>query len=157
VLESNIDDSLWLDSYPGALGQILVNLINNAVLHAFDGRSQGLIALRAYHSQPGWIELSITDNGVGISEAHLPKIFDPFFTTKLGQGGSGLGLNIVHNLATVVLGGTLEVVSQINWGSRFTLSLPINAPAADLPSDHALAQSITNNSPPPPAPAAELG
>ncbi len=157
VLESNIDDSLWLDSYPGALGQILVNLINNAVLHAFDGRSQGLIALRAYHSQPGWIELSVTDNGAGISEAHLAKIFDPFFTTKLGQGGSGLGLNIVHNLATGVLGGSLEVVSQINWGSRFTLSLPINAPAADLLSDHALAHSITNNSPPPPAPAAELG
>lgn len=131
VLESNIDDSLWLDSYPGALGQILVNLINNAVLHAFDGRNQGLIVLRAFYSKPGWVELSVTDNGKGISETNLPKIFDPFFTTKLGQGGSGLGLNIVHNLATGILGGKLEVASQINWGTRFTLSLPIKAPTTN--------------------------
>ena len=131
VLESNIDDSLWLDSYPGALGQILVNLINNAVLHAFDGRNQGLIVLRAFYSKPGWVELSVTDNGKGISETNLPKIFDPFFTTKLGQGGSGLGLNIAHNLATGILGGKLEVASQINWGTRFTLSLPIKAPTTN--------------------------
>ena len=156
-LQSNIDDNLWLDSYPGALGQILVNLINNAVLHAFEGRNQGLIALRAYPSQAGWIELTITDNGVGISEAHLSKIFDPFFTTKLGQGGSGLGLNIVHNLATGILGGRLEVASQINWGCRFSLSLPCQAPVVSShPADQPLG-AITNNSPPPPAPAADLG
>lgn len=156
VLESNIDDSLWLDSYPGALGQILVNLINNAVLHAFTGRTQGLITLRAFQGKPGWIELTITDNGAGISEAHLPKIFDPFFTTKLGQGGSGLGLNIVHNLATGILGGRLEVASQVNWGTCFTLSLPSQAPAASSHPDDQPRPSITNNSPPPPAPAADL-
>jgi PAS domain S-box-containing protein len=157
VLESNIDAELWLDSYPGALGQILVNLINNAVLHAFDGRSQGLIMLRAFRSRPDWLELSVTDNGNGISAANLPKIFDPFFTTKLGQGGSGLGLNIVHNLATGILGGKLEVASQVNWGSCFTLSLPIKAPLpGSLVAGQALSE-ITNNSPPPPAPDADLG
>jgi PAS domain S-box-containing protein len=159
VLESNIDDELWLDSYPGALGQILVNLINNAVLHGFEGRTQGLIVLRAFNSSLDWIELTITDNGCGISEANLPKIFDPFFTTKLGQGGSGLGLNIVHNLATGILGGRLEVASQVNWGTRFTLSLPSKAPAASSHSDDQPLHAITNNSPPPPppAPAADLG
>ncbi len=157
VLENNIDDSLWLDSYPGALGQILVNLINNAVLHAFEGRNQGLISLRAFHSQPDWIQLTLTDNGVGISEAHLPKIFDPFFTTKLGQGGSGLGLNIAHNLASGILGGRLEVVSQVNWGTCFTLSLPLKAPASSSQTNDLPLPALTNNSPPPPAPAAELG
>lgn len=156
TLESNIDDSLWLDSYPGALGQILVNLINNAVLHAFDGRNQGLIVLRAFYSQPGWVELTVTDNGNGISEADLPKIFDPFFTTKLGQGGSGLGLNIVHNLATGVLGGKLEVASQVNWGTCFTLSLPIKAPATGSDGEEQQFYAATNSSPPPPDPAADL-
>ncbi|MDP3846238.1 MAG: ATP-binding protein [Pseudomonas sp.] len=158
LLESHIDGSLWLDSYPGALGQILVNLINNAVLHAFADRDHGLIVLRAYASQPGWLELTVTDNGSGISAEHLPRIYDPFFTTKLGQGGSGLGLNIVHNLATGTLGGRLEVASQVNWGTRFTLALPLCAPTATTSIDKQLAQSAaTNNSPPPPAPAADSG
>ena len=158
VLESNIDDSLWLDSYPGALGQILVNLINNAVLHAFANRDHGFIALRAYATQPGWLELTVTDNGCGISAEHLPRIYDPFFTTKLGQGGSGLGLNIVHNLATGILGGRLEVVSQVNWGTRFTLALPLCAPTANAPVDKPQAQlAVTSNSPPPPGPAVDSG
>lgn len=150
TLESSIDEQIWLDSYPGAVGQILVNLINNSVLHAFSERSQGLISLRAYNSKPGWIELTVTDNGAGISAEHLPKIFDPFFTTKLGQGGSGLGLNIVHNLTTSMLGGKLEVASQINWGTRFTLSLPLIAPQTSLPTEHQPTATAASNSPPPP-------
>lgn len=150
TLDSSIDEQIWLDSYPGAVGQILVNLINNSLLHAFGERSQGLISLRAYNTKPGWIELTVTDNGVGINAEHLPKIFDPFFTTKLGQGGSGLGLNIVHNLATSMLGGKLEVASQINWGTRFTLSLPLIAPQTSLPTDNPLTATATSSSPPPP-------
>jgi PAS domain S-box-containing protein len=157
TLESSIDEQIWLDSYPGAVGQILVNLINNSVLHAFSERSQGLISLRAYNSKPGWIELTVTDNGAGISAEHLPKIFDPFFTTKLGQGGSGLGLNIVHNLTTSMLGGKLEVASQINWGTRFTLSLPLIAPQTSLPADHPLTATASSNSPPPPDLAGDYG
>ncbi|HEX5841226.1 MAG TPA: ATP-binding protein, partial [Pseudomonas sp.] len=60
---------------------------------------------------------------------NLPRIFDPFFTTRLGQGGSGLGLNIVHNLVTGVLGGKLEVASQLGWGVRFAIRLPLCAPS----------------------------
>jgi PAS domain S-box-containing protein len=157
TLESSIDEQIWLDSYPGAVGQILVNLINNSVLHAFSERSQGLISLRAYNSKPGWIELTVTDNGAGISAEHLPKIFDPFFTTKLGQGGSGLGLNIVHNLTTSMLGGKLEVASQINWGTRFTLSLPLIAPQTSLPADHPLTATASSNSPPAPDLAGDYG
>jgi signal transduction histidine kinase len=134
-----------------------VNLINNSVLHAFSERSQGLISLRAYNSKPGWIELTVTDNGAGISAEHLPKIFDPFFTTKLGQGGSGLGLNIVHNLTTSMLGGRLEVASQINWGTRFTLSLPLIAPQTSLPADHPLTATASSNSPPAPDLAGDYG
>ena len=130
VIDSNIDDSIELDSYPGALGQVLVNLINNALIHGLNGLEHGKIGLYAFPYENGWIELTLSDNGHGISPENLPRIFDPFFTTRLGQGGSGLGLNIVHNLVTGVLGGKLEVASQLGWGVRFAIRLPLCAPAA---------------------------
>ncbi|MBH2031967.1 MAG: PAS domain S-box protein [Pseudomonadales bacterium] len=151
-IDSEIDASIVLDSYPGALGQILVNLINNALLHAFDGASQGLISVKAFATEPGWIDLTITDNGHGISEEDLPRIFDPFFTTKLGQGGSGLGLNIVHNLATGVLGGNIAVASQLDWGTRFILSLPLVAPNTTASAEHSPAPAITSSFLRPPGP-----
>ena len=64
-------------------------------------------------------------------EANLRRIFDPFFTTKMGRGGTGLGLNIVHNLVTDVLGGTIRVDSQEARGTRFWLVLPCRAPGVD--------------------------
>jgi signal transduction histidine kinase len=155
-IDSNIAPDIVLDSYPGALGQILVNLINNALLHAFDGRQQGLISVQAFASEPGWIDLTITDNGRGISEDNLPRIFDPFFTTKLGQGGSGLGLNIVHNLACGVLGGSIAVASQLDWGTRFSLSLPRVAPMAGAASE-APGTTVTNSFLLPPGPDGESG
>ena len=129
VIDSNIDDSIELDSYPGALGQVLVNLINNALIHGLSGLEHGKIGLYAFPYESGWIELTLSDNGHGIAPEHLPRIFDPFFTTRLGQGGSGLGLNIVHNLVTGVLGGKLEVASQLGWGVRFAIRLPLCAPS----------------------------
>ncbi|MDO9625782.1 MAG: ATP-binding protein [Pseudomonas sp.] len=131
VIESNIDDSISLDSYPGALGQVLVNLINNALIHGLQGLAHGKIGLHAFPYEPGWIELALSDNGHGIDEGNLPRIFDPFYTTRLGQGGSGLGLNIVHNLVTGVLGGKLEVASQPGRGARFAIRLPICAPSGE--------------------------
>jgi signal transduction histidine kinase len=56
------------------------------------------------------------------------RAFDPFFTTKLGKGGSGLGLNIVYNIATGVLGGEVELQSAPGQGSRFVFRLPLRAP-----------------------------
>ena len=153
VIDSNIDDSIELDSYPGALGQVLVNLINNALIHGLQGMDHGKIGLYAFAYEPGWIELALSDNGHGIAEDILPRIFDPFFTTRLGQGGSGLGLNIVHNLVTGVLGGKLEVASQPGWGARFAIRLPICAPLAEHPG----AAAPTSSSPAPAAPDADSG
>ena len=73
------------------------------------------------------------DNGRGISEAHQARIFDPFFTTRLGQGGSGLGLHIVYNIVTRVLGGQITVISRAGEGAAFVLDLPLTAPkSADV-------------------------
>ncbi|HVL75994.1 MAG TPA: PAS domain S-box protein [Noviherbaspirillum sp.] len=125
----NVPHSMVMDSYPGPLGQVITNLVNNAVLHGFDGRQSGAVTISASMAAEGAIELVIADDGVGIPSAHLNRIFDPFFTTKLGAGGSGLGLNIVHNIVTGVLGGRLRVQSEPDKGSSFILILPVAAPA----------------------------
>jgi len=119
---------LVLDSYPGPLGQILMNLINNALIHAFDGRDSGQVLIRAETAEPGWIVLSVADDGCGISAEHRKRIFDPFFTTRLGQGGSGLGLHVVFSLVVDLLGGRIDVDSTPGQGARFIVRLPQVAP-----------------------------
>jgi PAS domain S-box-containing protein len=127
-IEQSVPGDLNFDSYPGPLGQVLTNLINNALLHGFEGRSQGTIVITATENADGLIELSVSDDGVGIPASHLNRIFDPFFTTKLGAGGSGLGLNITHNVVTGILGGRVRVQSAVGVGTTFTLILPKVAP-----------------------------
>lgn len=128
TIETRIPAGISMDSYPGPLGQVLTNLLNNAVLHAFDTQEEGLITLEAELLTDGTVSLSCRDNGCGIPAANLKRIFDPFFTTKLGREGSGLGLNIVHNIVTGVLGGSIRVESKEQAGTTFTLTLPCQAP-----------------------------
>ncbi len=127
-VETEIPPGLRFDSFPGPLGQVLTNLIDNAVRHGFDGREEGTVRLSAGVLDDGHVMLRVEDNGRGIAAEHLPRVFDPFFTTRLGQGGSGLGLNIVHNIVSGVLGGTIIVDSQAGEGTCFTLTLPAVAP-----------------------------
>ncbi len=115
---------LELDGYPGALSQILTNLIMNALIHALDPEQPGRIAISARPRDGDMVELSVADDGNGIAPEVLPKIFDPFFTTRRGSGGSGLGLHIVYNLVTGRLHGTIGVESRPGQGTRFTLRFP---------------------------------
>jgi PAS domain S-box-containing protein len=130
TLVQNIPDDIHLDSFPGPLGQILTNLINNAILHGFEGQDHGTITLAAVLAgeEGKHVTLSLSDDGRGIPEGVLPRIFDPFFTTKLGSGGSGLGLNIAHNMVTGILGGRIAVNSEVGKGTSFTITVPLNAP-----------------------------
>lgn len=126
VLQDNFTDGIILDSYPGPLGQVLINLINNALIHAFGDSNQGSIILNSSVDND-WVRISIKDDGKGIPIDIQKKIFDPFFTTQLGQGGSGLGLHIVYTLVTGLLGGKIEVKSDLGKGTKFTLLLPLTA------------------------------
>ena len=121
-----IPPELALDSYPGPLEQVIANLISNSLTHGFEGIAAGVIHIRAAPLGTTHVHIDYTDNGVGIPETIVNRIFDPFFTTKLGSGGSGLGLYIVYNLVTGVLGGTIQVDSPP--GVAFTLTLPRTAP-----------------------------
>lgn len=122
-----------LDSYPGPLGQVLINLVNNALIHAFTGRPHGHITISGELRDTETVCLVIEDDGNGIPESHLERIFEPFFTTRLGQGGSGLGLSIIYNIVTGLLGGRIDCTSTLGSGTRFTLLLPLRAPTTATP------------------------
>ncbi|WP_326533173.1 sensor histidine kinase [Pseudorhodoferax sp.] len=121
---------LRLDSYPGALGQVLGNLIQNAFVHGFDGRAHGTVRITAGRGEDGWIWLRVADDGRGIAAEHIDRVFEPFMTTRMGRGGTGLGLHISHNAVVELLGGTLTVQSTPGQGTCFEVRLPQGAPAA---------------------------
>ena len=123
----DIPDQLEIDSYPGELGQIITNLVDNASKHAFPDRS-GNIFISVTEAGGGKIEISIRDDGIGMESEVAEKIFNPFYTTKFGQGGTGLGLHISYNAATNVLGGNLTVESTPGEGTVFNLLIPLVAP-----------------------------
>ncbi|SDG73490.1 MULTISPECIES: two-component regulator propeller domain-containing protein [unclassified Duganella] len=128
VLE--MPDDIVLDSFPGPYGQVIINLINNALLHAFEGREGGEMRMWAVQLGSDRVRIVFEDNGKGIPVEHQARIFDPFFTTKLGQGGNGLGLSITYNIVTSLLDGTIRVDSAVGIGTRFTIDLPLKASLA---------------------------
>jgi signal transduction histidine kinase len=127
-VEVDVAPKLVLDSYPGGIGQVLSNLINNALLHAFQGEASPKIVISAREIEQGQVLLNFSDDGVGMTQKTLHQVFDPFFTTKMGQGGSGLGMNIVYNVVTGMLGGSIGIASTPGNGTSVTIMMPKHAP-----------------------------
>ena len=136
VIELDIPAGIVMDGYPGPLGQVITNFINNALLHAFEGQKCGRIILSARTGASGRVLIQFRDDGVGIKDENLKRIFDPFFTTKMGQGGSGLGLSISYNIVTSIFNGQISVQSTVGSGTIFTLDLPLVAPQQQDHSDY---------------------
>ncbi|MBY0574880.1 MAG: PAS domain S-box protein [Undibacterium sp.] len=130
-LFTDLAEDISMDSYPGALGQILTNFITNAITHGFELRENGAMYLTTKRADNDQVKIIFSDDGMGIPVDHISRVFDPFFTTKLGKGGSGLGLNIVYNLVTELLGGTISIDSKVGVGTRITLFIPLHAPVRD--------------------------
>lgn len=126
-LELTVEPGIMMESYPGPIEQIITNLLNNSLQHGFDGITSGAICVSAEAGEDR-VVLRYRDNGIGMSEAVAKRVFDPFFTTKLGSGGSGLGLYIVYNLTSAVLGGSISLTTAPGAGVCFELSLPRSAP-----------------------------
>jgi signal transduction histidine kinase len=116
VLVNAVPPDIELDSYPGALGQVVDNLVRNALIHAFTGRDRGTVTIRASIAAPvggdAMVRLEVSDDGLGIPFRNRQKVFDPFFTTHMSSGSSGLGLSIAYNLVHQMLGGTIRVDSR---------------------------------------------
>lgn len=132
----DIDEYLELDTYPGPLGQVIMNMVNNVLLHAFPEGRVGSLRITG-KLEGNYAVLRFIDDGVGIPPDNLPRIFDPFFTTKFGQGGSGLGLYIVRNIIISTLGGKIKVESQVGAGTTFVVSIALFAPeGAEMPEEN---------------------
>jgi signal transduction histidine kinase len=109
-----------IEAYGGELNQVWTNLIDNALV-AMNG--QGRLTLRTRH-EDGWVVVQVQDTGPGIPEANQSKIFDPFFTTKAPGEGTGLGLNITHNIVVQKHGGRITVHSRPGH-TCFEVRLPL--------------------------------
>jgi signal transduction histidine kinase len=122
-----------LHTDPGRLRQILVNLLANAAKFT----SRGEVGIRAAVDD-GWATFEVWDTGIGIAREHLDVIFSPFWQVEQRAtrqyGGTGLGLSVVRRLAQL-LGGTVDVASELGAGSRFTVRIPRELP--DAPAPHA--------------------
>ncbi|NTS78509.1 HAMP domain-containing protein [Catenovulum sp. SM1970] len=123
-IDIDCEQELIIESKPGPLNQVLINLIMNSIIHAFDEGESGKIRIvvRCYNNQ---LNMIYSDDGKGINDQLRKRIFDPFVTTKRGEGGSGLGMHLVYNLITQALNGHITVASEEGNGIEFEISLPV--------------------------------
>ena len=126
--ERQLEKDIQVNSFPGPLGQVIINVIMNAINHAFDHKAHGIISIECKKTGNDTAAVIISDNGKGIPDNEVKKVFDPFYTTKLGQGGSGLGMHIAYNIVNGLLGGDISVSSKTGEGTTVSLSLPLIAP-----------------------------
>jgi len=119
----DVDKDFSLLTFPSAWNQIITNFLMNSHIHGFEDRREGEISITFTHSE-GFLTLVYCDNGKGIEDKFKKRIFDPFVTTKRGQGGTGLGLNIVFNLVNAKLGGTISSL-DVEQGVYFKVKVPI--------------------------------
>lgn len=124
-IRSELAPDIVMEGFPGPLGQVLTNLLQNAVQHGFEGKNSGTILITSERLPDNQVRLTIADDGVGMCAEVLEKIFDPFFTTKMGRGGTGLGMHIVHSIVAGLLCGSISVHSRAEQGSRFDLRIPM--------------------------------
>lgn len=115
---------LELNSFPGAVSQIVTNMVVNTLVHGFERDQPGNITIRAWLEDDDMVVFEYGDDGAGMDADTLSKLFDPFFTTKRGSGGSGLGAHILYNLVTGSLGGSLRAESSPGKGLQYHLRFP---------------------------------
>jgi signal transduction histidine kinase len=121
--------ALTMNGFPEALRQVVDVLLDNALTHGFPSGTTGAITITVAGVAPASVSLVVGDNGVGIQSEDRPHLFEPFFTTRRNQGGVGLGLHMVFNIVSSVLGGRIAVESGAGQGTRFIVTVPATAPA----------------------------
>ncbi|MCU6500591.1 GAF domain-containing sensor histidine kinase [Rugamonas sp. A1-17] len=123
AVEIDCDERIEMASFPGAVSQIVTNMVVNSLVHGFEEGQSGKITISG-KVDGDFVDFQFSDDGVGMDSATLAQLFDPFFTTKRGSGGSGLGAHILYNLVTGALGGTVKVVSAPGMGLHYKLRFP---------------------------------
>ncbi|GAA3917816.1 sensor histidine kinase [Litoribacillus peritrichatus] len=119
--------TVTLETFATSLQKVLQSLIDNAATHAFNEGDTGRIYLNVeVNNTERSLNIAVSDDGRGIHEEDRQRIFEPFFTTRRNQGGLGLGLNIIYNLVTQALGGTIECLDSPYGGICFNITLPLD-------------------------------
>ncbi len=127
ALELDLEPGVAMDSYAGPLEQVVSNLLANALLHGYPDGGPGRVRVSARAEGPGQARIEVADGGRGIDPEHRARVFEPFFTTRRNRGGTGLGLHIVHQIVTEVLGGRIEV-ADAGPGTVFSVLIPREGP-----------------------------
>jgi two-component system NtrC family sensor kinase len=121
-MDIEINEAIFVESYPGAIAQIFTNLVSNCFRHAYPESFVGKKCIHLGAERCGKdIKMFYKDNGKGLSDEVKEKIFEPFFTTAKQAGGTGLGMSIVHNLVTKTLGGRIELSSKEGEGLEINI------------------------------------
>ena len=124
TVELECDETINISIAAGSLSQVITNLIENSLLHAFEEITNGFIKIKG-HKTENTLELTYTDNGKGLHEEEKQKFFEPFYTTKRSRGGSGLGTHIIYNLVTQSLKGTISLKSEPDQGLEIHITIPL--------------------------------
>lgn len=124
TIDLQVESVIMVETLPGALAQILTNLLLNSLTHGFDQLKKGQVIIKVHLLKKELI-INYYDNGNGIDSAIVDKIFDPFFTTKRSLGNTGLGMHIIYNLITQKFDGNIELVDNVEKGVHFKLTIPV--------------------------------
>jgi signal transduction histidine kinase len=122
-IKVHCDESIEISSHPGAIAQIIINLIINSIIHGFENINSGEITINiSLHQQT--LHIDYKDNGHGLTKEGKKNLFIPFYTTKGNQGSTGLGTHIIHNLVVDTLNGCIEVKNEDKCGLSYHIEFP---------------------------------
>lgn len=119
----DINDRIKINSYPGLFSQIITNLIQNSLIHGFEGIKQGTIDISSFKENDNLV-IIYKDDGIGCSDETLNNMFDSYYSTKIGKGGSGIGMALIKKLITEKLDGNIMCSSEPGKGIMFKITLP---------------------------------
>lgn len=124
IVKIDVPESIFIESYPGAISQIITNLVQNSIKHGFENKESGAVYISAEKKENN-ILIRYSDNGCGVSSDVVEKIFESYYSTKIGSGGSGLGLAIVKQLIEDKLNGSVKCNSTEGEGIEFIIEFPL--------------------------------
>ncbi len=127
IVTIHCDEELEIDGYPGAFSQVVNNLVMNSINHAYDAEEKGSI-LMEFESGNDKLTFIYSDDGKGMKADILDRIFEPYFTTKGGEGGTGLGMQVILDIITKLYKGTIDCTSEVGKGVTFTIVIQKELP-----------------------------
>ncbi|WP_407164924.1 sensor histidine kinase [Bradyrhizobium sp. ORS 111] len=126
IVDVACPQGIVLNSYPGALAQVISNLAFNAAAHAYpDGRG-GPFTVTVTQPDQALVRIACADEGVGVAEDLQARVFDPFITTGRERGNIGLGLHVVFNIVVSSLSGRIALESKPGCGTRVFVEIPVS-------------------------------